>query len=193
MRIHELMAAAATALVAVGCASKEEPATQALAAAEAALAKVRTDAVQYAPAELEAADARLATLEQRLAKEEYKQVLEGVPQLNGEVSALQEVVVSRQTQIAAAANEWDRLKEEVPPMIDSIQRQVDSLTGSPLPREVTREGFAAAKASLATMKATWAEANAAFSAGNAAGSAEKGRAVEAQAVDVSARLGMSPL
>lgn len=193
MRIHGmLMAAAATVLVAAGCASKEEPATQAVATAEAALAELRPDAAKYAPAELAAADAKLAALKQKLAKEEYQDVLAQAPELGNQVSSLKEIVISKQTQMAAAMNEWQRLSEKVPPMIDSIQRQVDSFTGTRLPKELKKEVFEAAKASLESMKATWAEAKAAFGAGNAAEAADKGRTVEAKGDEVSAQLGMSP-
>lgn len=194
MRIHTvLMAAAATVLVAAGCASKEEPAAQAVASAEAALTEIRPDAVKYAPQELEAADASLAKLKQKLEKEEFKEVLADAPQLGNQVTLLKETVISKQTQMAAATHEWERLSTEVPPMIDSMQRQIESLAGTRLPKELTKEMFAAAKSSLEAMKSTWAEAGAAFSAGNAAEAADKGRIVEAKGQEVSAQLGMSPM
>lgn len=183
----------ASTLIAFGCASKEEPAAKAVAASEAALAEVRVDAMKYAPEELKGADIKLAALESNLKKREFKAVLDGAPALDKEVALLKETVRARQTQMAAAANEWERLKAEVPKMVDAIQGRIDSLSGKRLPPEVKKESFEAAKASLTSMKATWAEAIAASGAGRMAEAADKGRAVQEKAGEAFDLLGMSPI
>jgi hypothetical protein len=189
-----LLAVAATALLGIaGCANKEEPATNAVAQAEAALTEIRADASKYAPDELQKADASLAAQKERLQKEEYQQVLDAQPQLMTEVTALKDVVIAKQTQLAAATLEWERLKKEVPPLITTIENQVASMTGKRLPKEVTKEQFEAAKAELELMKTTWAEATAAFDAGNATEATDKGRVVEGKGKEVGQTLRISPV
>ena len=186
-----LMAIVATALLSVGCASKKEPATNAVQSAETALAQIRTDAAKYAPTELQTAEVSLAAQKQRLAKEKYQDVIEAQPTFAAEVNSLREIVISKQTQLAAATLEWNRLSKEVPAKIASIENQVAAMTGKRLPQDVTKEEFEFAQQSLETMKSTWAEATAAFEAGNAAEAADKARVVEAKGDEVGAQLGMS--
>jgi predicted metalloendopeptidase len=193
MRISKvLMGLAATALLITGCASKEAPATQALVSAEAALGEVRVDAAKYAPEELKVPEATLAKLKEELAKQDYKKVLAGTPELYKEVITLKETVVSKQTQLVAAANEWEDLSTEVPKMLEAIQSRVDTLSESPrLPKNVNKQAFEAAKSDLETMKATWAEASAAYSAGNTTEAADKARMVQAKGEKALDQLGMS--
>jgi hypothetical protein len=193
MRISKVMVGlAAATLMLIGCAKREAPATQALASSEAALSEVRADATKYAPKELESADDHLAKLKEKLAKEDYKDVLLGAQQLDKEVALLKEVVVSKQTQLVAAAHEWEDLSVEVPKMVDAIQSRVDSLSSSALPKDVKKESFEAAKSGLESIKSLWAEASAAFTAGNAALAADKARAAQAKGAEVSKQLGMTP-
>lgn len=185
-----LMGLAASALLITGCSSQKDPATSAVTQAESAVNEVRVDGAKYAPEELKGTEATLAKMKANLAKEDYKDVIETVPQFNKEVAMLREVVVSRQTQMVAATHEWESLSEEVPKVVAAIQIRVDALTGSKLPKEVNKEAFEAAKAGLESMKATWAEATAAYSAGNAMEAADKARLVQAKGEEVKGQLGM---
>ena len=189
-----LLAAAVATVLFIGCTNNEEPARQALAAAEASLAEVRVDAAKYAPEELQGAEARLAKAKQDLAKEEYKDVLGDATQLTKEAATIKEVVVSKQTQDVAATHEWETLSEEVPKMVQAIESRVDTLSGSSkLPKDVDKEAFEAAKATLESMKSLWAEASAAFDAGNAVAAADKARQVQAKGEKVFSELGISPV
>ncbi len=188
-----LMGLAASTLLFTACMSQEEPASNAVTQADAALSETREDAAKFAPTELQAADATLTKMKENLAQEDYKDVVASVPQFNKEVATLREVLVSKQTQMIAATREWESLSAEVPPTVDAIQVRVESLESSPkLPKEVDQHEFEAAKASLETMKSTWAEATAAHSAGNATEAADKARAVQEKVAEVKDQLGMEP-
>ncbi len=192
MRIsNALLGLAASALLITGCSSQKDPAANVLTQAEAALAEVRVEGAQYAPGELKAAEDTLAKLKADFAKEDYKQVLESVPKFNTEMAALKELVVATQTQMVAATREWETLSTEVPKVVEEIQVRVNNLSGSKLPKEVKKDAFEAAKASLETMKATWAEATAAHSAGNTLEAADKARMVQAKGEEVKTQLGMN--
>lgn len=193
MRASTLIAIAASTLLFAGCANNEDPARQALAAAEASLAEIRVDAAKFAPEELQTAESRLAKAKQNLAKEEYKDVLGDATQLSKEAASIKELVVSKQTQAVAATHEWEALSEEVPKMVKAIEFRVGTLSGSKLPAEVNKEAFESAKAGLAVMKSLWAEASAAFNAGNTLEAADKARLVQAKGEEVIGQLGMSPV
>jgi hypothetical protein len=195
MRISKaLMGIAAAMVLMTGCANDEEPARAAVASAEASIAEVRVDGAKFAPEELKAAEASLAKAKADLADKEYRHVLAGSTLVTQQVAKLKEAIVSKQTQHAAATHEWETLNEEVPKLVKAIENRVDTLSGSPrLPKDVDKEVFDAAKASLANMKTTWAEASAAFAAGNATEAADKARIVAAKAEEVAGQLGISPV
>ena len=179
-----ILALGASAILTVGCASKEEPATHVITSAETAINETRPEAEKYAPEQLQAADAALATAKQDYAKEEYQAVIDAAPKLNEQVMTMRDSVVATQTAMAAATHEWEELSEEVPKMVKAIEVRVDSLSGS-------RQQ--AAKVELETMKATWQEAAAAFSAGKPLEAADKARVVQVKAKEVSEQLGISPV
>jgi predicted nucleic acid-binding Zn-ribbon protein len=191
--INVLMALTASAMLMTGCMSQKDPAENAVTQAEAAMTDLRVDAAKFAPEELKTTETTLAKMKDKLAKEDYKDVIAEVPQFNKEVATLRETLVGRQTQIIAATREWETLNAEVPKAVEEIQVRVDSLASSPkLPKEVDKHEFEAAKASLETMKTDWAAATAAFSEGNATEAADKARGVQNKVDEVKGQLGMNP-
>ena len=188
-----LTALTASAMLMTGCTSQKDPAENAVMQAEAAMTELRVDAAKFAPEELKSTETTLAKMKDDLAKEDYKDVVAGVPQFNKEVATLRETLVGRQTQIIAATREWETLNAEVPKAVEEIQVRVDSLASSPrLPKEVDKHEFETAKASLETMKTDWAAATAAFSEGNATEAADKARGVQEKVSEVKDQLGMNP-
>jgi len=184
MRIKLLTAIAASTVLFVGCANKEEPAKQVVAGAEATLAPVRNDAAIYAPDQLHDAEAKLAAAKDNITWEKYQDVLDQTPALNASVLAVKEAVVSKQTQLAAATHEWEELNTEVPKMVEALEAKVPNLP------KTKRQ---AAKVELEALKAAWAEATAAFSAGDPTQAADKGRQVQAKGKELFEQLGMTPV
>jgi PBP1b-binding outer membrane lipoprotein LpoB len=192
MRIsHTLMPLLAATLFITGC-GNEEPATNAVTQAEAAIEPLRPDASQYAAAELQAAEATLAKMKENLAKEDYRAVVNDVPAFNTQVKTLQDTVVSQQSAMVAAQHEWDSLNAEVPKTVEALQVRVDSLSGAKLPKEITKETFETAKTDFEALKATWAEATAAASAGKTLEAADKARDAQAKGEELKNQLGMNP-
>ncbi|HET9865202.1 MAG TPA: hypothetical protein VFP37_17305, partial [Steroidobacteraceae bacterium] len=175
MRLTVCMALATSALLAAGCASKEEPAKQAVASAEAALNQVQPDAQTYAPEQFQVAEMDLDAMKDQLAKQEYKAVLKAVPKINDDVKLLHEVIVAKRTQLAAATHEWEELQEEVPKIVDAIEHRVNMLSHGRLPQEIEKSTFEMAKSSFESVKSQWAEASAAAEAGKPTEAADKGR------------------
>jgi hypothetical protein len=179
----------AVTLLVTGCGQKD-PATSAVTQAEASLETVRPDAGKFAAAELQAADATLASMKASLAKGDYSAVVADVPQFNTEMRTLKEAVTSKQTLAVADQREWETLSKEVPPTVEAIQAQVDKLSKGKLPKEISKETFATAKTDLESVKTTWTEATAAASSGNTTEAASKGRTALAKAEELKTQLGM---
>jgi hypothetical protein len=193
MRLIVCMALATSALLAAGCASKEEPAKQAVASAEAALNQVKPDAQKFAPEQLQAAETDLDAMKEQLARQEYKSVLAAGPKINEELKLLQEAIVSKRTQFAAATHEWEQLEEDVPKLVAAIQDRVNTLSRGRLPAGVQKETFEMAKATFENVKSQWAEATAAAEAGNPTAAADMGRAAHAKAKEISQQLAIAPV
>ncbi|HEU4591830.1 MAG TPA: hypothetical protein VFS13_13065 [Steroidobacteraceae bacterium] len=178
-----------------GCASQKEPAEKALAQIEASLAEIRGDAARYAADELQAVDASLGTLKEKLAKGDYKAVLAEAPQLQSALGSLKDTVANKkaeaQAAMAAAREQWNSLSTDVPKMVAAIQSRVDVLGQSrKLPNNVSQSAFDSAKSGLDAMKSSWAEATAAYSSGDAVGAVDKANAARQKGTEVLQQLGM---
>jgi hypothetical protein len=197
MKKSSLWALAALAAVLVaGCQSQRAPAEQAVASAESALTNIRDMATHYAPDQLQAVDAQLASVKDSLAKGDYKGVLAAAPALNTAIANLKDTATAKQAEAEAAAAKakdvWGPLSSEVPKMVDAIQSRVDILSKSHhLPKGVTKDSLAAAKSAVDSMKATWSDASNAAASGDYTTAVTKGQAVKDQASQVMRSLGMT--
>lgn len=80
----------------------------------------------------------------------------------------------------------------MPQALEAIQVRVDSLKGTRLPEEISKENYEAAKTDIESLEATWTEATTAASAGNTQEAADKGRTVRARTEEIKNELGMNP-
>lgn len=186
------LALVAAALLTVGCARQEEPATKAVADIEASIDAIRDDAATYAAMELEQAEATLVALKEQLAKEDYKGVIAAAPAATGQVAALQQTVSAKKAEAQAAmAEQWKSLSVEVPDMVAAIQTRVDMLSQSrKLPKNLTAQSFQAARDDLEWMKTTWTEATSAANSGNPTDAVAKAQTVKDKGAEVLKLLGM---
>ncbi len=196
IKTSALAAALLATLIAVGCANQKEPATKALADAEATLATFRDEASRYASTELQSAEAAIAALKTSLDKGDYKAVVAGSPALSSQLEALRTAVTAKKAE-AEAANEaaktsWAAMSADLPKMVEAIQSRVDILSKSKkLPKGMMAASLDSAKAGLEEMKAAWAEATAAGAAGNAVEAVSRAEAVKAKGTEVMSTLGMT--
>ena len=193
MRIPRVMLAiAAATLLATGCAQQKNQATAALTAIETSLSAIKDDATKYAPDAYKGVDSTLTMLKDALAKQDYKTVLAGTPELTKSVDTLKEAVASGKQRFEAATAEWGSFTTDLPQMVGAIQSRVDVLSSSKkLPKNLTKEAFDGAKAGLAEMKTTWDEANMAFTNGDTPTAVDKAKAAKAKGAEVLAALGMT--
>lgn len=187
-----ILAITAATLLVTGCGRMKNEATQAVTGIETSVAALKEDGTKYAPVAYQGVQSTLATLKDSLAKEDYKTVLAGTPELTKAVESLKTAIASGKEQFDYATTEWVSLSADVPKMVEAIQSRVDTLSSSKrLPKNVSKEAFDGAKSGLESMKATWAEASAAFNDGKPSEAAEKARAVKAKGAEVLASLGMT--
>jgi hypothetical protein len=184
------------AVLVVGCANQKAPAQQALAGAQAALDAVRDAAQKYVPDQLQAADAQLQSLKDSFAKGDYKAVLTGAPSLSSAISSLKDAAEAKkadaETALAKAKDAWGPLSTEVPSMVDAIQKKVDALSKSHhLPKGVTKDALAQAKAAVDGLKSGWSDASKAATAGDFTTAVGKAQEVKDKAAGIMQSLGMS--
>lgn len=193
MRIAKVfLAIAAATLLVTGCARQKNEATKALAAIESSVSALKEDGTKYAPVAYQGVESTLAMLKESLAKEDYKSVLAGTPELNKAVDTLKTAIESGKEQFSFAVAEWTSMSDDVPKMVESIQSRVDILSSAKrLPKNVSKDALASAKSGLEWMKSTWAEASAAAANGKPAEASEKAHAVKTKGAEVLAALGMS--
>jgi len=186
-----ILAVAASALLVTGCARQKDEATKALTAIETSVSSMKEDGMKYAPVAYDGVQSTLGMLKDSLAKEDYKSVMAGTPEMNKAVDSLKTAIASGKEQFTAAAAQWGTMSADVPKMVEAIQSRVDILSSSKkLPKNVSKDALESAKSGLEWMKSTWAEATAAAS-DKPAEAVEKARAVQAKGAEVLAALGMA--
>lgn len=196
IRKPALYAALVASLLAVGCANKKEPATQAVSDAEATLSTFRDEAGEYAATELAAAEAAIADMKANLQKGDYDTVVAGAPALSTQIETLRRTTSERRAE-REAANEaakqtWSTMSEDVPKMVSAIQGRLDVLGKSRrLPKNLDKAKLEAARADFEQMKSSWSEATAAASTGNAVEAVSRGDAAKAKGTEVMLALGMN--
>lgn len=188
--------AAMMALAIVGCANQKMPAEQAIAGADTALAAVRDQAQKYAPDQLQAVDAQIASAKDSFAKGDYKAVLAAGPAIMTAISGLKDAAAAKAADAEAALSKakdaWSSVSTDVPKMVEAIQSRVDVLSKSHhLPANVSKDSLSAAKSGLDSLKSMWSDASSAASSGDYTGAMAKATAVKDKAAEIMKSLGMS--
>jgi uncharacterized phage infection (PIP) family protein YhgE len=190
------LAAFAAVVLVTGCSNMKEPANQAVASAETALASIRDDAAKYAPEALQPVETQVADLKANLAKGDYKAVMAAAPNVTSAISSLRDTVSAKKSEmeaaVAQAQEQWAALNTDVPQMISAIQSRVDILSRSKkLPKGLDKSAFESAKSGFDAMKADWTAASSAFTAGNVTEAVDKAETVKAKGAEVMRSLGMT--
>jgi len=197
MKKHSVwLLALLAAVLVVGCANQKQPAQQAIAAAQASLDGVRADAQKYVPDQLQAVDTQLQSLKDSFAKGDYKAVITGAPTLTSAIVALKDAADAKKADLEAALakakDAWGSMSTDLPKMLDSIQKKVDTLSKThKLPKGVTKESLESAKASLTQLKSNWGDASNAAGSGDFTGAMAKAQEIHDKAAEIMKSLGMS--
>ena len=195
MKNYNWLAASVATLLVFGCSSEKDPAQQAVANLDTALAAIHDSAAKYAPDTLQTVETQVAGLKQNLTKGDYKDVLAAAPAVSAAIASLKQDADAKQSAADAALaqtkQQWRTLSAEVPKMVADIKTQVDSLSKMrKLPKGLTKASFEAAQTDAASLDPMWTEANTAESNEDYAGAVTKGQAVKDKATELMHTLGM---
>lgn len=184
---------AVAALALAGCTNQKEPAEQAVAKVESALAEFHADAEKYAADELKDVQASVDNMKNNLARKDYGAVVMAAPSVSASVATLKESVAQRKADaeqmMAAAQTEWTDLSASVPKAVETLQARVDQLSKTrKLPKGMDKAGFEAAKTDFENIKTEWADASAQFAAGKMAEAVRKARTIKAQSEELMTKL-----
>lgn len=190
MRIAALAALLGIA-IGTGC-SQKDPAQEAIAAAENALAAVYEDAQKYVPDRYAEVKAELEAARAAFNEERYADAIAAVKDVPAHAEQLaREIVTARQQRLSELNSDWVRLSGSLPGLMTNIGSRLAELgKARRLPAGMDKQLLDEANAAYVSAQSAWDEAGGAFTAGDLESAVGKARDVEAMAQDLVARLGM---
>jgi hypothetical protein len=194
-RFVGLLCVLLAAVVIVGC-SKKQPAEQAIAGVESALAPVKEVAQKYVPDQLQAVNAQIEAAKDSLGKGDYAAVIASAPKITSAIGDLKTAAAAKKDEVEAAlakAKEaWGPASADLPKMIDAIQRRVNSLSKSrKLPAGITKDALASAKSEVESLKSSLADATSAAGSGDFTAAMAKAQEIKAKATEIMQSLKMA--
>jgi hypothetical protein len=188
---------AMAAVLLAGCANKMEPAKNAIAGIEAAIAAAGPDAAQYIPDQLQAVTSQLNDLKMKFDQKDYKGVLAAAPALLTQAQGLAGAAGSAKQAAQAAAlqalnGEWTALSTDIPAQMAAVASRVNILSKSKkLPAGLDAASFDAVRSGTDQAKALWDQATAAQASGNMEQAVTAARQVKGNLDAAMAALGMT--
>jgi hypothetical protein len=156
--------AVTVALLLVACANQMEPAKQAIANIESAIAAA-PDAAKYVPDQLAAVQSKLADLKTSYDNKDYKAVMSGAPAVLSEAQNLMgATMLKKETVVKAMNDEWPTLSAGLPALATTVTNRANALGKSKhVPAGVD---MAAAKSAVDDGTASWTKAQEASKSGD---------------------------
>jgi hypothetical protein len=153
-----IAAVAALCLGAAACASKKEPAEQALAALETKFEVAGAEIRKYLPERHAELEASVASLRESMAQEDYGDVVTGAAAAQESLKrAIADSRVARAQMLAAMDTEWTELTQSMPKMIDAMDKKITSQRGRP-PKGMTSDAWKQTIAEYDAARDTWSKA-----------------------------------
>jgi phytoene dehydrogenase-like protein len=181
-------AVACLALVAFAC--NKGPAESALASADRELAAVRVDLERYAPDQLASLNDVLTKARAALAEGHYTDALRTAQKLPERIRSAAEAAGAKKQRLTGT---WDELSPALAASLQAITDRVTALAGATsLPRGLTPDAFAAARAELDAVTREWNEATTAFQGGDVPKALQLAGDVKARAEALAGTLGLAP-
>lgn len=165
--------------LATGC-SQQEPAEQAVAAAEQALADVSEASLKYAPGEYGEVKAELDAARKLLQEQKYGDALSAARGIPAKAKAVgEQAAAAHETLLAELRAQWPAYAESLPGQLAALESRVKELSeAKKLPEGVEARDLRAASDAMPYATKAWADAQAAFEQGDLEGAVSRARAVE---------------
>jgi hypothetical protein len=124
------------AVLTAACASKLEPARQAIASVGSALDATGDDPKRYVPEKYNEALGKLNAMKMAFNRKDYQDVLDGVPAAMAAVQALPAAAaIGKEEYLKRAAVEWTTLSVLVPKLLSAVEIRGEALERSKKPPE----------------------------------------------------------
>lgn len=190
-KLARIAAVAAVIAALAGC-SQKDPAQEAIAAAEDALAAVYEDAQKYLPERYAEVKSELDKARAAFNEERYADAIAAVKDVPVRAEALaKDAVEAKQKALAQLNADWVRLSGSMPGLMTTIGTKLEELGKMRrLPKGMDQQLLDETKAAYGSARSAWDEAGQSFNAGDLEGAVTKARDVEAMAQDLVTRLGM---
>jgi hypothetical protein len=158
-----LLSAAALALGA--CANQMEPAQQAIANIDTAVAATATEAAKYVPDQYKDLQAKVASLKASYDNKDYAAVLAAAPAVLDQARGIGAGASLKKEELdAKLTTGWAALTASLPAQVNAVQSKLASLSKMSKPPKGI--DVAAAQAAFGDAPAEWKQATVAFAAGN---------------------------
>jgi len=185
-----LAALAAAILGLAGCASQKEPAEQAMATIEKALADSGAQVQKYLPERYEAIDVRIKALRDAMAQEQFSQVVSDAAGITDELRrAVADAMIERAKTRAAMETEWTALIESVPAMVAAVDKKL-AVQGSKPPKGMDKDAWKALVESYDAARESWGKAAAEMSSANFEATVLAGREARTKIAAIMETLGL---
>lgn len=185
-----LAAFAAAILGLAGCGSQKEPAEQAMAAIEKTLTDSGAQVQKYLPERYEAIDARIKTLRDAMAQEQFGQVVTDAAGVTDELRrAVADAMIERAKTRAAMEAEWTALIETMPGMVAAVDRKL-AVQGSRPPKGMDKDAWKALVESYDAARESWGKAAAEMTTANFEATVLAGREAKAKIAGIMETLGL---
>ncbi|SRR5260221_6104526 len=181
---------AAAALLLSACSNQMEPAQQAIAGIDSAIASASPDAAKYIPDELATVQAKQTELKAAFEKKDYVGVLAGSQAvLTAAQNLLGDAALRKEAVVKEMGGEWTSLAATVPALVAAVSKRVAMLGKSK--HQAAGVDLAAAQAGMTEATALWSKAQAAFAAGNVEEAVTSAKSVKAKAEAAAAAIKLS--
>ena len=185
-----LAALAAAFLGLAGCGSQKEPAEQAMAAIDKALADSGAQVQKYLPERYEAIDARIKALRDAMTQEQFGQVVTDAAGVTDELRrAVADAMIERAKTRAAMETEWTALIESMPGMIAAVDKKL-AVQGSKPPKGMDKDGWKALVESYDAARESWGKAAAEMTTANFEATVLAGREAKTKIAGIMETLGL---
>jgi hypothetical protein len=173
----------------MACSGGKNTAEMAIKAADEAVSVTKAEAAKIVPDQVKSLEDALADTKEKFVKGEYKEALGEATALAGKAKA---VLAAAKTKKEELTKKWTELSQGLPKMVEEIQGKVDSLSKiKKLPSSITKEGFEAAKAGLASVKDEWSKVQQVSTSGNFAEAVNGATSLKNKAVKIMEALEIS--
>lgn len=185
-----LAALAAAVLGLAGCGSQKEPAEQAMAAIDKALADSGAQVQKYLPERYEAIDARIKALRDAMTQEQFGQVVSDAAGVTDELRrAVADAMIERAKTRAAMETEWTALIETMPAMVAAVDKKI-AVQGSKPPKGMDKDAWKALVESYDAARESWGKAAAEMTTANFEATVLAGREAKETIAGIMETLGL---